>query len=755
MQRIITRGYYKISRDGSVGRKTAKATLLRGRAESSNRLMLLPPWVGVSELRIMLGLSYESCFELLGVKTFQKKYYWSDHEGREFESAVKRKVLVPFETAARAAQTFKLQPRLLDVEPELHANAHGNGIPVAVVLGHINHGKTSLLDTISSTNTVEPGGITQGLRAFTLNGLTFIDTPGHETFDVSRGRATEAADVAVVIVSTEKGAEKQTSEVLRFADEFKTPVVFAINKVDVPLTDAKLTMLEISSESQKLHAQGLLSRDFSEEALSGVPISAKTGWNVHALLEAVHAKTAGCRFPLHPLPQLSVTAGMAEVYKNEKRRTDWQMNVDEQIYGAGLILEVEKSSGTFLHVVLKSGRVEKDMYFVAGTAYGKVKTLRNPLDGEDIEAIESVGVACTITGLQKCNGDCAPDDIILFLPQARAHRLSAYRQRIAELNRLQTSGPPLEVVWQQDSALLNPQTHAHEPRSRETVEQVLAKRPLFSKSELFEELKDLEIPDYRVIREIEKNEKVAAEEEAAKKKRIESIKQGGQSILVGRKSKRAKTTAHTTAQSNAQDEVYYTSRESFEEDAEVGTRKILSRQAKRDALREEEKQRKEELHAFEKSELNKIRGQIFEREDDEEEFEPLPQSRPVLPVILKTKTVGMFDALLDEIERIEERFGLSIPVVHGGIGSICQNDVVHAEVEKNYGFCPVYGVQVAIHPSAKSMADKHNIHLKTYEVFTEVLDDITKRCQNVMRKADVIKYQKQLRQKAPPTHSGM
>ena len=167
---------------------------------------------------------------------------------------------------------------------------------------------------------------------------------------------------------------------------------------------------------------------------------------------------------------------------------------------------------------------------------------------------------------------------------------------------------------------------------------------------------------------------------------------------------------HTKNKEQEEDNVYYASKQSWLEDAEVGSKRVLNRRAKREDENEQQKKMKEELHMFEKSELNKLRGEIYERPDisadGDDEVEPLPKSRPVLPVILKTKSVGMFDAMLDEIERIEQRYGLSIPVVHGGIGNICQNDVVHAEVERNYGYCPVYGVQVGVNPAAKSMAEK-------------------------------------------------
>jgi len=301
--------------------------------------------------------------------------------------------------------------------------------------------------------------------------------------------------------------------------------------------------------------------------------------------------------------------------------------------------------------------------------------------------------------------------------------------------------------------MVNPETHANFPRDAETVERAVSRRSAFSTSEIFEELDSTQIPDYRLIRNLEKESRRKADEEEAARERIEAIREGGQSILIGgRKSKRK-----PEPKPSDEETVYYASKETWLEDAEQGSKRVLGRQAKKEDAKEQDKQTKLELAKFEKTELSRLRGEIYGRADDRAEYEvePLPKPRPVLPVILKTKTVGMFDAMLDEIERIEARFGLSIPVVHGGIGNISQDDVVHAEIEKNYGYCPVYGVQVSVNPSAKGMAEKHNVALKTYEVFTEVLEDITKRCTNITQRVESAKYQVALRGKAPATRSGM
>ncbi|KAF4723772.1 hypothetical protein FOZ63_003347, partial [Perkinsus olseni] len=168
-------------------------------------IILVPPYLGASELRLMLPIDYSAALSLCGARQYLKKYYWNDHEGREFETTSKRKVIVPFDNIVRSLYKFGMEPRMIDMEPEwdsenlpIKSGLAAKSVPVVVVVGHINHGKTTFLDTLRGTNVVEaePGHITQSVRAFTMDlpeashgttaeqasfdteRMTFIDTPG-------------------------------------------------------------------------------------------------------------------------------------------------------------------------------------------------------------------------------------------------------------------------------------------------------------------------------------------------------------------------------------------------------------------------------------------------------------------------------------------------------------------------------------------------------------------------------------------------
>ncbi|MFH1485159.1 MAG: translation initiation factor IF-2, partial [Chloroflexota bacterium] len=220
--------------------------------------------------------------------------------------------------------------------------------PVVTIMGHVDHGKTKLLDAIRQTNVVdtEAGGITQHIGAYQVevNGqkITFLDTPGHEAFTAMRARGAEVTDIAVLVVAADDGVMPQTIEAIDHAKAAKVPIVVAINKIDKP--EANLDRVK-----QQLADHGLIIEEWGGDVVC-VPVSAKTKTGVPELLE-----------------NLLVVAEVAE------------LKADPQGTAKGAIVEAEldNTRGPMATLLVQEGTVRPGDVIVAGATWGKVKAMFN------------------------------------------------------------------------------------------------------------------------------------------------------------------------------------------------------------------------------------------------------------------------------------------------------------------------------------------------------------------------------------------
>lgn len=224
-----------------------------------------------------------------------------------------------------------------------------NRPPVVTVMGHVDHGKTTLLDHIRSSRVAESeaGGITQAIGAYQVqfkkNNITFIDTPGHEAFTEMRARGAQATDIVILVVAADDGVMPQTEEAYNHAKEAKVPIIVAINKIDKPNANIDLTKQQISS---KLH---LVPEDWGGDTVT-VPISAKNGEGIDDLLEMV-----------------GLMAEMQDIKCYPKGRA------------RGVIVESELDPkiGPTATCIIKDGTLRIGQYFVCGNTWGKIKALND------------------------------------------------------------------------------------------------------------------------------------------------------------------------------------------------------------------------------------------------------------------------------------------------------------------------------------------------------------------------------------------
>ena len=227
--------------------------------------------------------------------------------------------------------------------------------PIVVIMGSVDHGKTTLLDYIRKTNVAakEAGGITQSVGAYEIihndNRITFIDTPGHEAFSKMRQRGTNIADIAVIVVAADDSVKPQTKEAIKIATESKTPFVVAINKVDKNNADPEKTKSDLMQAGVLLEGYG--------GNVSFQPISAKTGQGVPELLDLI-----------------LLTADVED------------LKYDPEQEASGFILESKLDSrrGVTVVAIVKDGTLRIGDNIVAGSTSGKIRILENFL-GENIK----------------------------------------------------------------------------------------------------------------------------------------------------------------------------------------------------------------------------------------------------------------------------------------------------------------------------------------------------------------------------------
>jgi len=269
-----------------------------------------------------------------------------------------------------------------------------NRAPIVTVMGHVDHGKTSVLDVLRSANVVsgEFGGITQHIGAYQIktgeNKLTFIDTPGHAAFTEMRARGSKLTDVVVLVVAADDGVKPQTIESIKHAKAANVPIVVAINKCDLP-----------DADPQKIKNQ-LLEHELIAEDLSGdtlmVEISAKTKLNLEKLLEAVVLQ--------------------AEIL---------DLKTDFESKATGIVLEskIDVGRGPVANIIVTSGTLKKGDFFVSGLKWGKVRAIINDKGQNINEAVPSTPVEILgINGAAKSG-----DDFLVLDNEKEAKTLSENR----------------------------------------------------------------------------------------------------------------------------------------------------------------------------------------------------------------------------------------------------------------------------------------------------------------------------------------
>ena len=242
--------------------------------------------------------------------------------------------------------------------------------PVVAVMGHVDHGKTTLLDSLLHKKTVEceAGGITQHISAYQLKHddrlITFLDTPGHEAFAAIRQHGAMLTDIVVIVVAADDGVKPQTVEAIKFAQSANAKIIVAINKIDREGADIPRTMADLAQH-------GLQPEEWGGD-ITMVPISAKRGDNLEKLLDMI-----------------LLTADLEE------------LKADVEIPAEGLVIEshMEVGKGSVVNLLVTGGELKTGKFVVAGSAYGKIRTMMDFRGKPKGKATPSTPV--TVTGFKE------------------------------------------------------------------------------------------------------------------------------------------------------------------------------------------------------------------------------------------------------------------------------------------------------------------------------------------------------------------
>jgi translation initiation factor IF-2 len=307
---------------------------------------------------------------------------------------------------------FLVEEQQPSVEVKLEPRA-----PVVTVMGHVDHGKTSLLDTIRRTKVAsgEAGGITQHIGAYHVNTpkgmVTFLDTPGHEAFTAMRARGAKVTDIVILVVAADDGVMPQTVEAIHHAKAAKVPMVVALNKIDKPEANPDRV-------KQDLSAQQVVPEEWGGDTIF-VPVSAKTGKGVDQLLDSL-------------LVQSEVL----------------ELKAPREAPAKGIVIEsrIDKGRGSVASVLVQSGTLKRGDIVLAGAVFGRVRAM---LD-EAGNAIESAGPSIPVEILGLSDVPAAGSELMVLGDERKAREIALFRQgKFRDVKLAKQQAAKLENIFEQ------------------------------------------------------------------------------------------------------------------------------------------------------------------------------------------------------------------------------------------------------------------------------------------------------------------
>ncbi|WP_034384049.1 translation initiation factor IF-2 [Deinococcus sp. YIM 77859] len=423
---------------------------------SKVRIYTLAKDLGVDNAKMLeildnLGVAYKSVSSTIEEETVEliKEMLAEERAPQTAEAAPVQAAPAPAPTEAQnapqaaATATAERAPQTpVNAKPEIPHRA-----PVVTIMGHVDHGKTSLLDYIRKTKVAakEAGGITQHVGAFeakTSKGkIVFIDTPGHEAFTTIRARGANVADIAVIVIAADDSLMPQTREAIAHAQAAKVPMIVAINKVDLPQADPERVKTDLTQLN-------LVPEEYGGDLIV-VPVSAKTGEGVEDLLEYI-----------------SLTAELEDLRADPKG----------EFRGVVIESRVDRQAGVLATVMVQEGTLRVGDFLVVGEHYGKVKALTDSNGGR----VKEAGPSTPVQVLGFSEAPASGETVVSAKNEHAARELVAQRveeRRDAENARVQRKRTLEEMMGPLgETRTVNLILRADTQGSLEAIQGILAKK---------------------------------------------------------------------------------------------------------------------------------------------------------------------------------------------------------------------------------------------------------------------------------------
>ena len=333
---------------------------------------------------------------------------------------------IDFTTAEKLCEKYEVLVEKKEEETELEAFEEDTDVveenlvkrpPIVTIMGHVDHGKTSLLDAIrhAKVTASEAGGITQHIGAYTvsLNGekITFLDTPGHEAFTAMRARGAQVTDIVILVVAADDGIMPQTKEAINHCKAADVPMIVAINKIDRPGAN-------VDRVKQELTEHGLVSEDWGGDTIC-VPVSAKTGENLESLLEMV-----------------LLTAEMQELKADPNRKAK----------GTVIEAKLDKGRGAVASLLIQNGTLNVGDSILVGSTYGRIRAMFDDRG----KKIKSAGPSIPVEVLGLSEVPAAGDRFVVVKDEKTARNMAeARKEKIRTASHQSSNRVSLEDLYSQ------------------------------------------------------------------------------------------------------------------------------------------------------------------------------------------------------------------------------------------------------------------------------------------------------------------